>query len=265
MGTVESLYVEETSANRKQWEKLYLIGGCAALLSFCGTLADIIFGSASSVNLSELPQTAIERFAEFQQSWLLGLYHLDLLNVIIAIIMIPAFFALFALHRKSSLPYAGFALILSIIGTTIFVSTNSALPMLELGNKYYSAVDEAQRTLIAAAGEAMLVRGAHGGLGVFIGFVLSIIASLCMALVMLQGKIFNRVVSYFGIIGNTLLLIYILLVTFVPAVQNIATIIAAPGGILALVWVLMQGTKLIKMGCYSFHSPQEPNCLPTEK
>lgn len=153
----------------------------------------------------------------------------------------------FTLHRKNSLPYAGFAMVLSIIGTTIFVSTNSALPMLELSNKYYLAVDETQRMLIAAAGEAMLVRGGHGGLGVFIGFVFLTIASLCMSLVMLHGKIFNRTISYFGIIGNTLLLMYILLVTFVPAIQNIAVIIAAPGGLLALVWVLMLGVKLIKM------------------
>lgn len=248
MKTVKSLYIEETITIQKQWKTVYLIGGYAALLSFCGTLIDIIFGSASNGNLSELPQTAIERFSEFQQSWLLGLYHLDLLNVIIAITMIPTYFALFALHRKNSLPYAGFAMILFIIGTTIFVSTNSALPMLELSNKYYSTVDETQRMFIAAAGEAMLVRGGHGGLGVFIGFVSLTIASLCMSLVMLHGKIFNRVISYFGIIGYTLLLMYILLVTFVPVIKNIAVIIAAPGGLLALVWILMLSIKLIKFG-----------------
>lgn len=64
---------------------------------------------------------------------------------------------------------------------------------------------------------------------------------------MLHGKIFNKITSYFGIIGNTLLFVYLILVTFVPAIQNIATIIVAPGGLMALAWILMMGIKLIKM------------------
>lgn len=233
--------------NKKQWENIYLIGGFAAFLAFSGTVFDIIFGSSSSGNLSELPQTAIERFSEFQQNWFLGLYHLDLLNIIIAIIMIPVYFALFSVHRKNNLAYAALGFVLCIFGTIIFVATNTALPMLELSNKYYSAAEETQKILLAAAGEAMLARGGHGSLGVFIGFVFSTISSLWMSIVMLQGKIFNRIISYLGIIGYMLLLIYILLVTFIPKTQNIATIIAAPGGILALAWILMVGIKLIKM------------------
>jgi hypothetical protein len=45
-----------------------------------------------------------------------------------------------------------------------------------------------------------------------------------------------------------MLLIYILLVTFAPKVQSIATVIAAPGGVLAIAWMLMVGVKLIKIG-----------------
>jgi len=246
METLSSLNIEETPIIEKQWRKVYCMGGYAALLCFCGTLADIIIGSIYSGDLSEVPRTAIGRFSEFHHNWLLGLYHLDLLNVIIAITMLPVYFALFAIHRKKNLPYAAFAMILSSIGTTIFVSTNSALPIFELSNKYYSVVDETQKMFIAAAGEAMLVRGEHGGLGVFIGFVFLTIASIGMSLVMLHGKIFSRTISYFGIIGNTLLLMYILLVTFVPQIQMIAVIIAAPGGVLALVWILILGIKLLK-------------------
>jgi hypothetical protein len=242
--------MEEQFNNRqeKQWKDMYLIGGYAALIAFTGTMFDIIFGSITTGNLSELPQTAIERFSEFQLNWFLGLYHLDLLNIIISIIMIPVFFALFAAHRKTNIPYAAFAMVLCIIGTTIFVATNTALPMLELSNKYYSVTDETQKNLIAAAGEAVLVRGEHGSLGVFIGFGLSTIASICMSLVMLHSKVFKRALSYFGIIGNTLLLIYILLLTFVPTIQNIAVAIAAPGGLMALAWLLMVGIRLIRMG-----------------
>ncbi|MFZ5354237.1 MAG: DUF4386 family protein [Bacillota bacterium] len=248
MYTKKHTTAEETSTEIHQWKRIYLIGGIAALLSFFFTLSDIIIGSAKGVNLAELPQTAIERFLEFQQNWLLGLYHLDFLNAVISIIMIPAYFALFAVHRKRNLPYAALSLVIFIIGTTIFVATNSALPMLELSSKYFSTSDETQKMLFAAAGEAMLIRGGHGSLGVFIGFLFSSVASLCMSIVMVNGKVFSRMVSYFGVIGNMLLFIYILLVTFVPAVKSIAVMLAAPGGLLALAWVFMYGIKLIKLG-----------------
>lgn len=232
----------------QQWKKVFVLGGIAALLSFTFTVGDIVFGSMAGVDLTQLPQTAVERFAEFQQNWLLGLYHLDLLNVITAILMIPAYFALLGLHRNKNLPYAAFALFLSFIGTTLFVSGNSALSMMELSTKYYAAADDTQRMLIAAAGEAMLAQGSHGSLGVFIGFAASTIAGISMAWVMLNGKVFGQVASYLGFVGNILLLVYILLVTFVPALGNIAVLLAAPGGLMALAWTLLIGIKLLKMG-----------------
>lgn len=234
--------------SQKQWKNIYLTGGIAAILAFSGILFDIIYGSISSGNLSALPQTAVERFAEFQQSWFLGLYHLDLLNAIIALIMIPTYFALFAVHRNRNVAYAAFAMVLCLFGTTIFISANSALPMLELSNKYYSAINESQKILIAAAGESLLARGGHGSLGAFPGFIFSTIASLNMSLVMLHGRIFSKVLSFAGVIGYMLLLIYVLLVTFMPAVQDVAVIIAAPGGLLVLAWVILAGVKLVKMG-----------------
>lgn len=245
MKQLQSLVVEDVSIISKQWRNIVRIGGYAAFLAFLLTLADIIFGSMSSGNLSELPQTALERFSEFQQNSLLGLYHLDLLNVIITIIMVPLYFALFAVHRKHSFPYASIALVIAFIGTTVFISTNTALPMLELSNKYFSG-DETQKILIAAAGESLIARGEHGSPGVFIGFTLSTLSSILMSFVMLNGKVFRKVVSYFGIIGNILLLSYVLLVTFVPSIENIAVAIAAPGGLAALVWLFMVGIKLIK-------------------
>jgi hypothetical protein len=93
--------------------------------------------------------------------------------------------------------------------------------------------------------------GEHGSLGVFIGFGLSTIASICMSLVMLHGKVFKRTLSYFGIIGNALLLINILLLTFIPTIQNVAVAIAAPDGLMALAWLLMVGIRLIRMGKYN--------------
>jgi hypothetical protein len=230
-----------------QWRSVYILGGIAAVLALIGIVLDVIVGSATGGNLSALPQTAVERFAQFQANPLLGLYNLDLLNIVNQLISIPVYFALYAAHRKVHKPYALLALILFLVGTTIFVTTNTALPMLELSRKYASATTEFQKTLFAAAGEALLARGTHSSLGVFIGFVLPTIAALMMSFVMLSGKVFNKVNSYMGIFGNILILLYVILVTFVPGVKDMATAFAMPGGLLLLAWMVMLTIRLFQI------------------
>ena len=232
----------------KQWKRIYMIGGIAAIIVFCGTLFDIVFGSITSSNLLDLPHTAIERFAEFQQNWFMGLYRLDFVNVMITLFMIPVYFGLFAAHRRKCLPYASIALIISMVGVTIFVTSNNALAMFDLSTRYYQATSEIQKVLFESTGETLLIQGSHGSFGVFTGFFMSTIASICIAIVMLVGGVFKKGVSYLGIIGYTFLLVYIVLVTFVPSLQEIAVMIAAPGGIMAIIWLLLVGIKLIKMG-----------------
>ena len=231
-----------------RWKTIYSIGGYSALISFGLILFDIIFGSTVSNNITEMSHTATGIFSTLHQNRLMGLYMLDLLNMVNALIMIPTFFALFGVHRKKNLPYAALSLLLVIIGTSIVVSTNIALPMLELSHKYMSSTSESQRILFTAAGEALIARGGHGGLGAFIGFAVGTIASICMSYVMIDGEIFTKRVSYFGLIGYSLLLVYVLLVSFLPGIENLVKTIAAPGGLLVLAWVFTVGRKLMKIG-----------------
>ena len=241
MSEIESMH------NEAQWKSVYILGGIAAILSLIAVVSDIVIGSSMGGNLSALPQTAMDRFTQFQQNPWLGLYNLDLLNTVNQLISIPVYFALYAVHRKANKPYALLALIIFLTGTTVFVATNTALPMLELSRKYAVAT-ESQRTLLAAAGEAMLARGAHGSLGVFFGFALSTISALLMSLVMLQGKVFSKVNSYMGIVGNVLMLVYVVLVTFTPTVKDMAMAFAMPGGLLLIAWMVMLTIRLFQMG-----------------
>lgn len=212
-----------------------------------GIIVDLVIGSNSGGNLSELPQTASDRFAQFQKNWVIGLYNLDLLNIVNEIILIPTYFALFAVHRRIKPAYASFALIIFLVGTIIFVSNNTALPMLELSNKYSATSIESQRVLFEAAGEALLARGSHGSLGVLIGFLLPNIAGIMISLVMLRGNIFNKTTSYLGIIGSIWVSIYIVLVTFIPSIKNMATVVVAPGGLLLMAWMIMFTVKLFQL------------------
>jgi len=236
----------------KQWKSIYKVGAITTIIVLCGILLDMVIGSVTGGNVAALPQTAIERFNQLKDNQLLGLYNLDLLNTIIQIIFIPSFFALYAAHRNVNNASALLALILFLFGTTIFVTSNTALTMLDLSHKYFNAASDEQRLLLAAAGEAMLAKGAHGSLGVFIGFAMIPFANALMSGIMLLGKIFSRITSYLGILGNSLMVIYVVLVTFIPTVEKLALAFAMPAGILVMVWMIMFTIKLFKMSKIAF-------------
>ncbi len=231
----------------KQWKIIYKIGAVTTIIVLCGIILDMVVGTITGGNIAELPQTAIERFNQFKENGLLGLYNLDLLNIINQIILIPSIFALYAAHRNTNKPSALLSLILFLVGTTIFVTGNTALTMLDLSQKYFAASSEEQRMLLAAAGEAMLAKGSHGSLGVFIGFALPTFANVLMSCVMLKGNIFSRANSYIGIIGNSLMVIYIIMVTFMPSVEKMALVFAMPAGLLLMTWMIMFTIKLLKL------------------
>ena len=84
----------------KQWKIIYKIGAVTTIIVLCGIILDMVVGTITGGNIAELPQTAIERFNQFKDNPLLGLYNLDLLNIINQIILIPSIFALYAAHRE---------------------------------------------------------------------------------------------------------------------------------------------------------------------
>lgn len=237
----------ENGDAQAQWKSIYILGGIASIFSLIAVVFDIVVGSSTGGNLSALPQTAVDRFTQFQENPWLGLYYLDLLNVVNQMISIPVYFALYAVHRKINKPYALLALVIFLVGTTVFVTTNTALPMLELSRKYATAT-ESRKVLLAAAGEAMLARGSHGSLGVFIGFLLPTIAGLVMSFVMLRGSVFSKANSYMGMVGNALMSVYIVLVTFAPAIKDMTMIFAMPGGLLLVAWMVMATVRLFQLG-----------------
>lgn len=221
-------------------------GGVATIIVILLTVVDVIAGSMLGGDLTSIPQSAVGRFTQFNENSFLGLYNLDLLNMIVSVIMIPSFLALFIIHREDVYIPALLALTVFTIGTTIFIANNSALAMLELSKKFVSATSDEQRMLISAAGETLITRGAHGGYGVFPGFLLITLSELLISVVMLKGKVFSKTTAVFGIAGTSMLIVYLIFVTFIPSFKTVAMILAAPGGLLSLVWMIMYTTKLFK-------------------
>jgi len=250
---------ESDALTEKQWKSIYMFGCITTLLVIIGSLLDIIIGMTLGGDLSAIPKTAIERFSQFDSNWLLGLYNLDTLNLTTGILMIPTYLALYVAHRRGNNVLIKLALIIFIIGTAVFITNNTALPMLELSKNYFASTSETQKTLLAAAGEAMLARGAHASPGAFLGFVLSTIASIVMSIGMLKGKIFSKATAYVGILGGALLFVYLVLVTFVPNIETMAMMFATPGGLLSMTWMIMFVIRFFKL------RRSENFCLPDKK
>ena len=230
----------------RDWKILYNVGGIAALLIVLTALSEIIItflpgGYASS-------ETVSDWFILLHNDSFLGLRNLGLLNIIMTALGIPMYFALFAAHRNISMPFAGFAMILFIIGTSVFYATNRAFPMLELSSQYASATTDAQKNLLLAAGQAMLSVGQSHTPGTFLGFFFSAAAGIVISIVMLRGKVFNSLNAYFGIVGFSLLMIFDICSSFVPSLSNVVLIFAMCGGPLSILWYILIAQKLFQLG-----------------
>jgi hypothetical protein len=238
--------VTDAETADSNWESLYKIGGTAALMAVLVGLIEIIInffpgGSAS-------PETVIAWFTLFQNNWFLGLRNLGLLNIILTVLGIPVFLALYAAHRRVNKAYAALAMIISFVGVAVFLATNRAFPMLELSGQYAAATTDAQRSMLAAAGQAMLSVGKSHTPGTFLGFFLSEVAGIAISMVMLRSKVFSKVTAYAGILGFTLLLISDICSSFVPALVDVAMIFAMGGGLLSMAWYILLARRLFQLG-----------------
>jgi hypothetical protein len=166
-------------------------------------------------------------------------------------VLIPAYFALYAVHRNVNKAYSLLAMLVFLFGSVIMVTNNTALPMLELSNKYFLSTIESQKAFYAAAGESLLAQGAHGSPGIFLGFFIPNVANLIMSFVMLRGAIFSKINAWTGIIGSVLMLLYVILVNFGTGVESMATAFATPGGILLMIWMIMFTIRLFKLSRFS--------------
>lgn len=238
------------------WRGLYRLGGAAALLSLLLVLADIMisFGGAD-VNPDTL--TATDWFALFKDNKLMGLRMLGLINVISLTVSIPLYFSLYTVHRQAFRTLASIAMILYLVGAAVYISNNAAIPMYVLSNKFMEAATDVRRTLLAAAGEAIVAKGADFTPGSFIGFFLTEIAGITFSFVMLKGGVFSKVASYFGIVGFVFLTVFTVWLTFVPVLFDAAMVIAMIGGLSSMAWYILVARRLLQLGQRNLSIKQE--------
>jgi hypothetical protein len=192
--------------------------------------------------------TAINLFSLYQDNWILGVRALGLFNVVTLAVSVPLFVALYGAHQQEYKAYAALVLIVWLVGATVYISNNVAIPMSVLSGKYSAATSDSQRTLLAAAGEAMIARGADFTPGSFVGFFLTELAAIGFSLVMLRSRVFGRLVAYLGIVGFVFLSIFTVCSTFFPALFDVGMVVAMVGGLSGMAWYILVAVRLLRLG-----------------
>lgn len=228
------------------WKNLYQIGGWVALTTVLVGVVEIGITFLPGGNV--VCETVFDWFALFQNNPFMGLRNLGLLNIFFNALAIPTFLALYGVHRQhNSRMLALLAMIVSFIGVAVFYATNRAFAMLDISQQYALATTEAQKAILAAAGQAMLSVGKSHTPGTFIAFFLSEAAGVLISIAMLRGKLFSSLNAYAGILGFGFLLIFEILTSFWLPLQGIAMILAMLGGILNIVWDILLARKLFQL------------------
>lgn len=158
----------QTQNPEMEWKGLFLVGGVAALAAMAANLLDIGLGFGTGEVAAYGGKTAVEWFGVFGKNGFQGLYVLGILNIVYQLCLIPVMAALCAAHLRKKTVLAALSLIVFLVATAAYLANNAAVPMSVLAGKYAAAGTEAERALIAAAGESVLARGEDFTPGAFL-------------------------------------------------------------------------------------------------
>jgi hypothetical protein len=220
------------------------------LYTFCGWVAVVLIGYSLVtmvilVALGFPPTSAAEVFEMLGENKLGGLLRLDLLTILVYMpLFYLLFLGLFAALKKSRLVPAAIALLLGVTGVTLFLATPSVFSWLALSDKFAAATSDAQKTLLLAAGEAILVSDMWHGTGATIGGILIQVATTLISVTMLSSRSFGKGTAYVGIVTHGLDLTHLLIGFLLPAVSVILLQIA---GTLYLVWFPLLARDFFKL------------------
>lgn len=216
--------------SQSDWINLYRIGALSALLvAVFIPLQIIIF------MLYPPPTTVLDWFNLFQKNRFIGLLDMDLLLIIDQILFGLMILALYIKLRHTDQSVMLLALVIGLMGIITYFSSTVAFDMLSLSDKYASATTSAEKSILEAAGQALLIKWT--GTAFDIGYMLLGISILLIGFVMLRSTEFSKKTAYLGIITGILSLI--------PASFGIIGLLFAFGSLLPMeLWLILIGRKL---------------------
>jgi len=243
--------VPYTEASDSSWKSLYRAGGAAALM------AGAVFRRNLGVEIAlfstqKPPDTITGWFGLLQANRLLGLAYLNIVDIINYALVGLMFLALYVVLRRVNKSPMVLAAALGFLGIAVAFASNTAFSLLSLSDQYAAATGEAQRTLLLAAGQAMLALnrfsspGAHPGSGGYLSLLLVAAAGMLFSVVMLRSRVFGRAAATVGILANALDLAYCMAFVFAPTGvgEQLAVLFIPAAGLCFMGWHIMVGWRL---------------------
>lgn len=242
------------AASISEWKSLSTVGGAAALV------AGVLFrrNIAAEVGLitgKMTPFTVTNWFALLQSNRLLGLVQLNILDLVNYTFIALMFLALYVVLKGVNKSCMAIAMPLGLVGIAVYFASNTAFSMLSLSDQYAAATTDVERTMLAAAGQAMLAvnrfsnTGAHPGAGGYFSLLLLAVAGMITSVIMLKSAVFNRATAIVGILAAAFDLAYCITYVFVPSVESrlLALTFIPAAGLLLMIWHIMIGLRLLRL------------------
>jgi hypothetical protein len=228
------------------WNTIYRLGGAAAIGAVLVGVVEILITFLPGGNTAQ--ETVVDWFQLFQAYPFMGLRNLGLLNILLNLLAMFTYLALYGAHRKTPYrPLAALAAIIAFLGIGVFFATNRAFAMLDLSRQYAAAASEIQHTILEAAGQALLSVGDSHSPGTFLAFFLAESAGVLVSYVMLRGEVFPKAAAYAGMLGFSILLLFEFLASFFSGLSEPAMILAMVGGLLSMVWYILIARRLFQL------------------
>ena len=151
------------------------------------------------------PTTIIEWFTLFKNNPILGFISFDIIYAFSNVLIIFFYISLFIIIKNKLNNLSIFALILAIICTTIYFSSNRFIEMYMISGKYFEATSEMQKLSFIAAGELLL--SIYKGSSYFIYYVLSGLSLILLFKSFSKNVFFSKKTVGAGILSGILMLV----------------------------------------------------------
>ena len=226
-----------------RWQWLYRLGGSAALLTAIFIPFQVVVFMAWPP-----PSTALGYFTLAQSNPLAVLFDLDLLLLVDQIMGLAILAALYVALRRTNASLMIMALALGLIATGAYVTSNTSINMLTLGNQYNAATTEAQRAMYLAAGESMLA--IYNGTAFHLSYLLGAVVGTTIGVVMWRSELFSKTMASMAVLGNV-----ISLGLYVPVIGLYISIFSV---LFLEIFYILVGRLFLRLGREARHLVLQP-------
>jgi hypothetical protein len=228
----------EAARSTRSLYRLGAAGGLAAVAIAIVQVAIEVVGVAFAG--IPVPTTVEGWFGLLQREPLLGLTELTGLQVPMFAFLVPMFLALHTALRRTDAALSLIATAFALLGTGVYLASNTAFSMLSLSAKWAALPEGPERAGLVAAGEAMLAE--YEGPGLDAGVVLVMAGTFGFSWLMRRTPLFGPAPAIIGAIAGVIGLGYYVGVAF-PSTRIFLLEAAAP---FFLLWAFLVSRALLR-------------------